>query len=61
MTIADDIPALIKAYRAMHGLSQDGLARHWDMPASTIRGWEQGKRPAQPGMLAMLLREAMEV
>ena len=56
--MTDDLPALIKAYRAARGLSQTGLANHWRVPVSTIRGWEAGKPPAQPGMIAVLLREA---
>ena len=54
-----DLPELLRAYRARHGLSQDGLSAHWGVPVMTIRGWEQGKRPAQPQMLRTLLREIL--
>jgi DNA-binding transcriptional regulator YiaG len=56
--VSDDLPALIKAYREARGLSQAGLAERWQVPVMTIRGWERGKRPAQPGMMITLLREA---
>lgn len=55
-----DLPVLIKAYRDARGLTQDGLAAHWGVPVSTIRGWERGKSPAQPIMLATLLCELAE-
>lgn len=55
--MTDDLPALIKAYRKARGLTQDGLAEHWGVPVTTIRGWEQGRPPAQPALLATLLRE----
>ncbi len=54
-----DLPDLLRAYRARHGLSQAGLSERWGVPAMTIRGWEHGKRPAQPAMLVALLTELM--
>lgn len=54
-----NLPDLLRQYRAARGLSQAGLAGHWQVPVSTIRGWEVGKRPAQPGMIAVLIGEAL--
>ncbi len=58
-SMPDNLPDLLRAYRARHGLSQDGLSARWDVPAMTIRGWEQGKRPSQPSMIIALIREIL--
>lgn len=55
----DDLPDLIRAYRDRHGLTQAALAARWQVPLQTLQGWEHGRRPAQPGMLACILREAL--
>lgn len=56
----DDLPSMIKTYRDYHALTQEALSTRWGVPLATIRGWERGKPPAQPTMLAVLLREVMQ-
>ncbi|WP_337186713.1 hypothetical protein [Phenylobacterium sp.] len=51
MTVAE----AIRAYRARLGWTAETLARHWDVPLSTLRGWEAGKDAGNTGRVLLAL------
>jgi len=46
--------ARIKRIRAAQGLSQTAFAEQYDIPAATLRDWEQGRRRPDRATLAYL-------
>lgn len=51
--------ALLKAYRARYGWTQDQAAAACGVALSSWRGWEMGKPMPQRALLHRLLAEAM--
>lgn len=49
-----EIKEQIKALRKQTGLSQDKFSERFNIPASTLREWEQGKRVPPVYVVEML-------
>lgn len=46
----------IKHLRHLTGYNQNDFAAHFDIPVTTLRGWEQGKRTPAPYVINMIKR-----
>ena len=53
------LSALLKSYRARHGLTQEALGLRWGVSTYTVRGWEAGRSTTHQAVLVALLVEVM--
>ncbi len=50
-TPEDGFPAVLRAFRAKHGVSQQRLAQRLQIARNTVKAWEHGDPRRQPHIL----------